>query len=538
MSASREAQDPPVIPGHEYLRVLGLGGFADVFLYQQLLPRRRVAVKVLLSSSLDAESRRRFQAEANTMAQLSHHPSIVTIHHADIASDGRPYLVMEYCSRPGLGARYRSERIAVAEALRIGVRLAAAVETAHRAGILHRDIKPANVLTTDFGWPALTDFGIAEAIGRAGSSSIGMSVPWSPPELLADEPTGDARADVYSLAATVYSLLARRSPFEVPDGPNSTPDLIARIERAPLPPTGRGDVPDSLQRVLARAMDKDPARRFPSALAVARALVDIEAELRLPQTAIDIEEEAAPPAATVSDVLPLHGIREADQSTRVRPVTRIDGADVQTRPQPADRGEPGARADAGEGLVAAVAETGTSTRTDNGLTRSRRSDRRTVVAAPSGGTADRVPRRHLPRTVTGIAAGVVVAGALVAIAIAVTGAENAPARPVGSGDAATSIVLTEVPSPTRLAGSRSADGSVTFTWANPAPETDDHYLWGLRTATTEPVLALVAAPTVTVPVAAQQGLAPGTPAAQVCIEVSIVRSDGRASAAPVVGCVR
>ncbi len=536
MSASREAQDPPVIPGHEYLRVLGLGGFADVFLYQQLLPRRRVAVKVLLSSSLDAESRRRFQAEADTMARLSHHPSIVTIHHAGIASDGRPYLVMEYCSRPGLGARYRSERIAVAEALRIGVRLAAAVETAHRAGILHRDIKPANVLTTDFGWPALTDFGIAETIGRADAASIGMSVPWSPPELLADEPTGDARADVYSLAATVYSLLARRSPFEVPDGPNSTPELIARIERAPLPSTGRGDVPDSLQRVLARAMNKDPAKRFPSALAVARAFVDIEAELHLPQTAIDIEEEAAPPAATVSDVLPPHGIREADQSTRVRPIKRIDEADEQTRPQPVDRVEVHLRTDAGQGDgTTALGATGTD---DLGSAPSRRTGRQAAAATSSDSATHRAPRRLLPRTVTGIAAGLVVAGALVAIAIAVAGAENAPARPVGSGDAATSIVLTEVPSPTQLVGSRSADGSVTFTWTNPSPETDDHYLWGLRTAAAEPVLAIVAAPTVTVPVAAQQGPTPGTPAAEVCIEVSIVRSDGRASAAPVVGCVR
>ena len=538
MAASREAQAPPVIPGHEYLRVLGLGGFADVFLYQQLLPRRRVAVKVLLSSSLDAESRRRFQAEADTMAQLSHHPSIVTIHQAGIASDGRPYLVMEYCSRPGLGARYRSERIAVAEALRIGVRLAAAVETAHRAGILHRDIKPANVLTTDFGWPALTDFGIAETIGRSDASSIGMSVPWSPPELLADEPTGDARADVYSLAATVYSLLARRSPFEVPDGPNSTPDLIARIERAPLPPTGRGDVPDSLQRVLARAMDKDPARRFPSALAVARAFVDIEAELHVPQTAIDIEEDVAPPAATVSDVLPPHGIREADQSTRVRPVTRIDAVDEQTRPQPVTRRGADADPDTGDVRVAVVTESGTADGTDDARSAPSRHDGRRHSGPTPAGSADRAPRRRLPHRMTGIAAGVVVAGALVAIAIAVNGAQNVPTGPVGSGDAASSIVLTAVPSPTRLVGTRSADGSVTFTWANPSPEPDDHYLWGLRTATTEPVLALVAAPTVTVPVTAQQGATPGTPAAEVCVEVSIVRADGRASAAPAVGCVR
>ena len=119
MTARREASTPPRLPGYEYLRVLGLGGFADVFLYQQELPRREVAVKVLLAGSLDDEVRRRFQQEANLMAQLSHHPSIVTIYHAAIAADGRPFLVMEYCSRPGLAERYRQERISVAEARRL-----------------------------------------------------------------------------------------------------------------------------------------------------------------------------------------------------------------------------------------------------------------------------------------------------------------------------------------------------------------------------------------------------------------------------------
>ncbi|WP_448629154.1 serine/threonine-protein kinase [Cellulomonas soli] len=284
MTARREASAPPHLPGYTYVRVLGLGGFADVFLYEQELPRREVAVKVLLAGSLDDQVRTRFQTEANLMAQLSHHPSIVTIHQAAIASDGRPYLVMEYCSRPGLAERYRQERISVAEALRIGIRLSSAVETAHRAGILHRDIKPANVLTTDFGWPALTDFGIAATTGHGGSATVGMSIPWSPPELLGDRPTGDERSDVYSLGATIYSLLAGRTPFELPGAPNGAADLVGRIERMPLPPTGRDDVPPDLHDVLVRAMEKHPSRRLPSAAAVARALQQVEAGLRLPAT--------------------------------------------------------------------------------------------------------------------------------------------------------------------------------------------------------------------------------------------------------------
>ncbi|HMO10097.1 MAG TPA: protein kinase, partial [Actinotalea sp.] len=120
-----------------------MGGVAHVFLYRQLMPRRPVAVKVLLAASLDDAARTRFRTEADIMASLSHHPSIVTVYQADVATDGRPYLIMEYCSRPGLAQRYRAERMSVAEVLRIGIRLASAVETGHPAGILHRDIKPA-----------------------------------------------------------------------------------------------------------------------------------------------------------------------------------------------------------------------------------------------------------------------------------------------------------------------------------------------------------------------------------------------------------
>ncbi|KGM14759.1 hypothetical protein N867_16315, partial [Actinotalea fermentans ATCC 43279 = JCM 9966 = DSM 3133] len=186
-------------------------------------------------------------------------------------------------------------------------------------GILHRDIKPANVLVTDFGWPALTDFGIAATTATA---AVGMSIPWSPPELLADDPHGDARSDVYSLAATVYSLLAGRSPFELPGGPNTAADLVSRIERASLPLTGRVDVPSSLEAVLARAMDRDPARRHHSALALARALQQVEAELSLALTPLDLSDEAGD-AATPDRPAPGEPTPGTDQATRLRPITAV-----------------------------------------------------------------------------------------------------------------------------------------------------------------------------------------------------------------------
>lgn len=87
----RAPSTPPELPGYEHIRLLGAGGFSDVFLYQQLLPRRQVAVKVLLADGLDSGARAAFVEEANLMAQLSAHPSIVTIFHADISADDRPY---------------------------------------------------------------------------------------------------------------------------------------------------------------------------------------------------------------------------------------------------------------------------------------------------------------------------------------------------------------------------------------------------------------------------------------------------------------
>ena len=117
-------QRPRSCRGSAYIRPLGSGGFADVFLYEQDMPRRNVAVKVMPSDVRDPDLRRMFNAEADVLAHLSAHPSIVTVYQAGISADGRPYIVMEYC--PGsLAQRYRIERIPVDEVLAIGVRMAA-----------------------------------------------------------------------------------------------------------------------------------------------------------------------------------------------------------------------------------------------------------------------------------------------------------------------------------------------------------------------------------------------------------------------------
>lgn len=318
MSRKRPAAPPPRIDGFNYVRVLGSGGFADVYLYQQDRPRRQVAVKVLHAGLKTEGARRAFESEANLMAQLSTHPYIVTIYEADITPDGHSYLAMEYCSRPSLDLRYRKERFRLQEALAIGIQVASAVETAHRAGIAHRDIKPANVLVTDYNRPALTDFGISGIIGgdpEEDGNDGAMSVPWSPPESFASSSTDGVLVDVWALGATVYTLLAGHSPFAVPGADNSNAEMINRISNTPLPRLGRADVPEALQLALATAMAKNPAARYPSAYAFGLALQRIQAELSLSVTAFEVMGD---PIQDDSDS------DEEVEATRLRGISVID----------------------------------------------------------------------------------------------------------------------------------------------------------------------------------------------------------------------
>ncbi|MEV7826599.1 serine/threonine-protein kinase [Microbacterium enclense] len=297
----RLPSSPPILPGLAYIRPLGSGGFADVFLYGQDMPRRDVAVKVLPSDVRDADLLRMFNAEADVLAHLSAHPSIVTVYQAGISADGRPYIVMEYC--PGsLAQRFRVERMPVAEVLSIGVRMAGALESAHHAGLIHRDVKPSNILVTTFGAPVLADFGISSSLVRQSADEMmAMSVPWSAPEVIAEQTAGTVASEVWSLGATVYSLLAGHSPFERREkGQNSREQLSRRIARASYPDIPRADVPAPLQRVLARAMSRNPADRYPHAREFGEALQTVQAEMGLPATPLEVPAaEWAPAARTV-----------------------------------------------------------------------------------------------------------------------------------------------------------------------------------------------------------------------------------------------
>ena len=295
--------------------MLGSGGFSDVYLYEQDRPRRRVAVKVLTADLKTEGARASFESEANLMAQLSAHPYIVTIFEAEITDSGHSYLAMEYCSRPSLDMQYRQGRFSADKALEIGIQVASAVETAHRAGIAHRDIKPANILVTDYNRPALTDFGISGTMDSAQMDGGGMSIPWSPPESFGAGATDGVKVDIWALGATIYTLLAGHSPFVIPGADNSQRQLTDRIGSAALPRLGRADVPEALELVLATAMAKSPSSRYGTAKDFARALMRVQADLNLSVTPFEVQEEVVAHEARPDD---------GSESTRVRSIVSID----------------------------------------------------------------------------------------------------------------------------------------------------------------------------------------------------------------------
>jgi serine/threonine protein kinase len=158
----------------------------------------------------------------------------------------------------------------------------------------------------------LSDFGIAATLGESEPSEVvGLSIPWSAPEVLRDDNSGTVASEVWSLGATVYSLLAGRSPFEVLGGPNTSNDLMTRIEKGRLQPIGRTDVPPGLEATLARSMSRRADDRHESVLELVRELQQAESELGVAQTPIEVAVDDWA-LATVADLEDRTRIRGAE----------------------------------------------------------------------------------------------------------------------------------------------------------------------------------------------------------------------------------
>ena len=292
---------PPRISGFNYVRPLGSGGFAQVYQYEQDMPRRVVAVKVLSEDLATPASRSMFEAEADAMARLSSHPSIVSIFTASISDDGQPYIAMEYCPQ-SLRERSKGQTSPLNEVLDAGVRLAGALETAHQAGVLHRDIKPSNVLIATTGRPMLADFGIVSLRGqmRGEGTSQAMSIPWAAPEVIAGDATGTHASEVWSLGATLYTFAAGRAPFASPDrSQNTESKMMDRIKRARYTAVPGAQGYEVFDAVISRALSRDPAERFASMREFGEALQQAQRNYGWDATPLDIVGAAwTPPAVT------------------------------------------------------------------------------------------------------------------------------------------------------------------------------------------------------------------------------------------------
>ncbi|WEV52685.1 serine/threonine-protein kinase [Bifidobacterium sp. ESL0704] len=477
-----------MIPDCDFIRELGSGSTADVYLYRQHNLNREVAVKVGKARQ-DRDFDEAFEKEAKIMAQFSTHPYIVSIYGSGLTPQSRlPYLVLEYAPHGSYKDIMRSRRLTVAEMLDLGVKLTAALQTAHRHGIIHRDIKPANILITSANQPALSDFGISTSIYES-KSRTGFSVPWAPPEVLTGKSGGSETSDIYSLAATLYGLLVGKSPFEYIFHPHTQNELAQHIVSDQLPKNTIPDAPKEIEQILLKAMNKDPDARYLSAQQFGRAL----------QTAQeDCGYNMTPFVAEDCDEFPAHHTLPQSGKSRF-------GAKTVT-PQRKRSKKPLVITLAALAVVAAVAAVFTFAvipRMD-----SKQSGNRTQINAmqtpQSGNAHSGNAGQHKSHA---------------------TGQDNTQKDDITAEDAGAAV-----PQAANLVGTSNGQ-SVTFTWTNPAPKEGDTYAWSEvqnGSAATGGQTSIVKAPKVTLSVTNSEP--------QTCIQVSIVRADGHMSANPTMAC--
>ncbi|MFC9359245.1 protein kinase [Rhodococcus sp. NPDC057014] len=255
---------------------IGRGGFGVVYRCLQEDLDRTVAVKVL-TSDLGPENLARFVREQRAMGRMSGHPNIVDLHQVGVTRTGRPFLVMPYHSHGSLDARIRrSGPMGWEQVLRLGVKIAGALETAHRGGTLHRDVKPANILLTDYDEPQLTDFGIARIAGgfETTAGTITGSPAFTAPEVLEGRPP-TVVSDVYSLGSTLFCALTGHAAFERHSGEHLVAQFL-RISSAPIPDLRDGGIPDDVCEAIEHAMMRHVEDRPADAAAFGNQLRAIE----------------------------------------------------------------------------------------------------------------------------------------------------------------------------------------------------------------------------------------------------------------------
>jgi serine/threonine-protein kinase len=256
---------------YRMVRSLGHGAMAEVWEANDELLQRRVAVKILHPHLRTPSTIARFRAEGLATARLAH-PAIVTVHDT-ISQPDLEAIVMELVD--GRTLRFVLDQrgtLTIDRAVHIAATVADALHLAHTAGVVHRDVKPANIILSRDGAIKITDFGIAKsdvAIDLTETGTYVGTARYVAPEQVRGE-RANARSDIYALGTVLFEMLAGRSPF-LADHDDAL--ALARLHReAPSVRAARPDVPPALDAVVARALARDPAHRFESAIAFADAL--------------------------------------------------------------------------------------------------------------------------------------------------------------------------------------------------------------------------------------------------------------------------
>ena len=269
--------DTPLLNNRYQLeKSIGTGGMAVVYRARDLMLERNVAIKILREDfSSDPSFRERFRQEAKAAANL-YHPNIVTIHDFGLDS-GRLFIVME--NVPGTDLKsilQRRSRFSVDDAISLAVQACAGIGYAHRAGLVHCDVKPHNMLVTPDMRLKVADFGIARALASIQPDEK-TNVVWGSPQYFSPEQAGGGApspaSDVYSLGVVLYELITGRLPFI-----GTSADELAAMHRDtnPTPPKVLNpDIPDTLNQILLKVLQKEPSARYRTADQLGRVLLTI-----------------------------------------------------------------------------------------------------------------------------------------------------------------------------------------------------------------------------------------------------------------------
>jgi serine/threonine protein kinase len=283
---------------YHVLELLGAGGMGEVYKAEDLRLKRIVALKLLpLALTRNSEAKQRLVFEAQSASALDH-PNICTIHEIDETPDGRLFIAMAYYDGETLRERIGHGPVTIDEAITLISQTVRGVAAAHDAGIVHRDIKPANIVITKRGEVKLLDFGIAKLSDQTALTKTGTTlgtIAYMAPEMIDGQGTG-ARGDVWALGVVLYEMLAGQLPY----GGDNEVAIMKSITSGTATPlrSRRPEVPAAVDRIVTRALQKDPAARYASAREM---LADLEA--CAPVRDVPIERSRGPSRRSLVAVL-------------------------------------------------------------------------------------------------------------------------------------------------------------------------------------------------------------------------------------------